>query len=206
MTDVDYEALLSHARVYDPVKAREYYLRTRQLKGRRTGLSTEPAPKSRVSGTNAPARKTKSSRRQEELRAQKAALERRLEKLKNSLALLVDAAKVRSGVESKPDPKETANDKADRNESSKKEKPLTAKQKKDKAAAAKEAYEKETGGGSSLSGDVAALQEQIKSVRAQLEAAIAAARRSSKRSSGRVTAKTSPATRTTIKSSSSRLN
>ena len=37
--------VLSH--VYDPAKARQYYLRTRQLKGRKTGTAPEPTSNNR---------------------------------------------------------------------------------------------------------------------------------------------------------------
>jgi hypothetical protein len=42
-TEYEIEQLLQHAAdVYDPVKAHEYYLKTRQLKGRQRGSSDDP--------------------------------------------------------------------------------------------------------------------------------------------------------------------
>lgn len=169
------DSALLHGKYYDPVKAREYYLRTRQLKGRRRGRAEQaasPRPSAKTPSSNG----MRPSRRKK-LLAEKAKLEKRLEELKNALELLVDAAKKRAGVEEdksseKADPKETAA----RNEKSKKDKPLTEKQKREKREAAKEQYEKEKG--TSLSKNVEALRGQVQDVRLKLEAAIADARQS----------------------------
>lgn len=173
---------LLHAKVYDPVKAREYYLRTRELKGRKGGsgdtINSKKVFNKAATGNEGTYKRptpTKSNR-QEELAAQRAALQKRLERLRDVLAELVEAAKKRSGVETKPE--DTPKDKASRNEAAKKEKPLTAKQKAEKAEKAREDYEKESGG-SSLSKDVAQLQSQIADIQKQIQAAMAKARENS---------------------------
>lgn len=171
---------------YDPVKAREYYLRTRKLKGRKKG-SSRPAPGQRV-GARPPARRSggkanrsKTKSRRAELQAQKAALEKRLDRLREVLKQRVKAAKARSGASNPSKPKaaekkatkgtapETAKDKADRNSSEKKAKPLTSGQKREKAKKAKKAYEKEHP--TSLSEDVEILREQIKDIQAKIQRA-----------------------------------
>lgn len=164
---------------YDPVKAREYYLRTRKLKGRRTGSSTpSPTPSSRSSrspgGSGKPNRAdTKSRRAQRE--AQKARLEARLDRLREVLEELVEAAKKRSGGDpNKKDGKdkapETQADKADRNKDKKKDKPETAAEKKERAKKAKEEYEKEHP--NSLSTDIEILQEQVADIQAKIKKAL----------------------------------
>lgn len=173
---------------YDPVKAREYYLRTRKLKGRRPTTATvvspgrggrRPAGASAARAGGKPNRsKTKS--RQEELRAQKEALEKRLDRLREVLEQLVDAAKKRSGGDpnkgknDKDKAPETQADKADRNKDAKKDKPETASQKKERAKKAKEAYEKEHP--NTLSQDVDILQAQVADIQDKIQSALAAAR------------------------------
>lgn len=170
---------------YDPVKAREYYLKTRKLKGRQRA-----APKAissrRSRSSNLPAvrsvqkpNRANTATRRAELERQKAALEKRLEHLRDVLADLVTAAKKRSGVEEKEKAKgkapETPADKADRNSAEKKSKPETASQKKERAKKAKEQYEKEHP--NSLSKDVDILREQVQDIRAKIEQAVEDARR-----------------------------
>ena len=178
---------------YDPTKAREYYLRTRKLKGRKptTATPSNPgrggrrpanAPKGAAGGT---ASRSKTKSRQAELRAQKEALEKRLDRLREVLSELVKAAKKRSGgnpnkgKDKKDAAPETQADKADRNKAEKKAKPETASQKKEKAQKAKEAYEKENP--NSLSTDVDILKSQVEDIQAKIQKALADARdRSSK--------------------------
>lgn len=160
---VDDSALLTHSRVYDPVKARQYYLRTRQLKGRQAGAVQLPGHHP--------------SARQQEIAAQRAALEKRLNRLKSVLAEKVAAAKGRSGVTLPPDPRQTsteqAKEKSAQNEASKADTPLTAQQKREKAAQAKEAYQKAH---PSPQQELVQLQRQIVDIRAQIKAAVEVAR------------------------------
>jgi len=166
---------------YDPAKARAYYLRTRQLKGRRPTTAAVALP---GRGGRRPVRpasgsaKVSPSSRQAELRAQKEALEKRLDRLQEVLREAVAQAKSRSGV--KPPPKEAAAKTAEKSpakksasskESGKKDAPLTTSEKREKARKAKEDYQK-SGGGSSLSQDVTVLQRQVKDIRKKIEAAL----------------------------------
>lgn len=182
---------LIHRSVYDPVKAREYYLRTRKLKGRQPGSSEtmSRAEFNKVAtgneGTYARPSNTAEMRasRRKKLLAEKAKLERRIQELQNALDLLVEAAKKRAGVKpdkqdkkSPEDPTETAA----KNEKGKKDKPLTEAEKRKKREASREAYAKENH--TSLAQDVQTLHKQVKDIRAKLEQAVADARRKSSQS------------------------
>lgn len=106
-------------------------------------------------------------------------LEKRLDRLRDILAQKVKAAKARSGVKPETaDKSATPDNKAAKNEASKDTK-LTTQQKKDKAAKAREEYQKENGGDTSLSSEVAQLQRQIADIRAKIQAAVQDAREKS---------------------------
>lgn len=161
---------------YDPVKAREYYLRTRKLKGRKKGTVDQPSGKNSGStkpkaSVKKPVVKKTAKQKRAETEAQVAALKQRLEKLKEVLAKLVKEAKARSGVKD-----ENPKDKADRNAKEKSRKPLTAAQKRAQAERSKKAYEKEK---QSPDQELKELQEKIKDIRAKIKAAIAAAEKKS---------------------------
>lgn len=177
------DSALFHSGTYDPAKARAYYLRTRKLKGRKPGALAKTSTDQGV-GTAATAtapsggdpNRADTKSRRAELQAQKAALQKRLEHLRNVLEQKIAEAKGRSGVKPpKKDPPnaapETKVDKADRNKAEKAAKPLTAKQKSDKAKQAKDAYEKEHP--TSLSQDIEVLQAQVEDIRARIAKAIA---------------------------------
>lgn len=165
---------------YDPTYAREYYLRTRKLKGRKKGFSTSSVSSPRPSkmktgavqvhqGQKAPLSK------QAKLRQQKEALQKRLEVLRDALSQLVEAAQARSGVQKNTAEKKTAETKAKTSTSTKKtssskDKPETAAQKKERAKKAKEEYEKKNPG--SLSQDVEILQAQIEDIKAKIAKAL----------------------------------
>jgi len=183
------ENVLAHATVYDPQKAREYYLRTRQLKGRRPAASQATIGRAASShdtgneGKNARPKSNAEMRasRRRQLEAEKAKLERRIEELKNALESLVRQAKRRAGISASEDKQKDSDPKeqADRNTRDKKDKPLTEKQKADKRKASKEQYEKEKG--MTLSREVEALRDQAKDIRAKLEVAIADAQKHQKK-------------------------
>lgn len=152
MTDVqELESELMHARVYDPAKAHEYYLRTRSLKGRgRSGpdISSRAGGGGHQGGTggssNNPdirdSREKNLDQRIEELRA-------KVDQLREVLHKRVQEAKGRAGVK-EPDKKESSTtsktkDSKSSTKDGKPDKPLTEKQKADKRKASKEQYEKE---------------------------------------------------------------
>lgn len=181
------DASLFHG-TYDPEKARQYYLRTRKLKGKRPTSATpdspgrggRPATKAVATRQGSKSNRADTKSRQAELKAQKVALEKRLDKLRDVLKEKVDAAKKRNVDQQKKNGKgpsdaapETKVDKADRNAAEKKSKPSkpeTPSQKKEKAKKAKEAYEKENP--SSLSEDVDILEAQIEDIRAKIQKAV----------------------------------
>lgn len=177
------DASLFHG-TYNPQKARDYYLRTRKLKGRKPGSAVKSSSKEggRPVATGTPqfsqANRSNTKSRRAELEAQKIALTKRLDRLREVLQKLVDEAKGRSGVK-QPEGKdadkapETPADKADRN-ADQKSKKLTGSQKATKAKKAKEAYEKEHP--NTLSTDVDILQEQVKDIQAKILTAISDAK------------------------------
>jgi ubiquinone biosynthesis protein UbiJ len=142
---------LVHA--YDATKRREYYLRTRKLKGHKPAQAKPP-------------KKTRAQRqaeRRKKLEAQVDALKGRLEKLRTVLAELTKQAKARSGVETKKTNSKTTTS------STKKpaEKKLTPAQKA-KAAKASEEYRKKNPE-KALSEDVKSLNEKIQTIQKRIE-------------------------------------
>lgn len=152
---------------YDPVKAREYYLRTRELKGRakatvKTPVSRPTKPRTKAAPDRAAAirsmherhakQKAASAKRVAELRA-------RLDKLKLFLKAMLDEAKAKSGEKATKDaPKD---DPSTTKRGSGKDDQKTASEKAKAAKAAKEKYEKEN--------PEAALNDEIKEVLEKIE-------------------------------------
>lgn len=147
---------------YDPQKAHDYYLRTRKLKGRRRASSNPSggSPSAAVV-TQMPRRPTHQTAKQKNAlaAARVAAIQKRLDALKEVLAQLVEQAKKRSGIETKPDAKKSTADKKDT-------KPKTAAEKKKDAKAQADRREKEQ----RLSPDqkVAAIQKEMAQVREKI--------------------------------------
>jgi hypothetical protein len=98
--------------IYDAESAHQYYLRTRDLKGREAAAQ-QPTPMSKTSVSKtvqpkaapkaAPAKQTPEQRRAA-ISSQVDALRAKLETLKKVLADLVQQAKARSGVDPEPEP------------------------------------------------------------------------------------------------------
>jgi len=172
------EVILKHANVlYDPVKRRERYLRTRQLKGRRKGVGT--AIPSRTPGSGRPSsqggRPQKGSdlarrraQRRKEVEARVIAMTIRLKKLRVELRKLVGEAKLRSGVKPPTEPtkapSQTRTKKADAAGPTKQQEPRrqTASEKKKAAERSKEYYEENKPKTVSISKKKAQLQRDIK--------------------------------------------
>lgn len=178
---------LFHSRsTYDPVKAHEYYLRKRKLKGRKRGVTRAEFEKAATGNEGTydrpgpKANRTDTDSRRAELKAQKEALNKRLDRLRDVLAELVEAAKKRSGGDpnesrdEKGKAPETKVDKADRNKAEKKSKPETPSEKKERAKKAKEAYEKENP--NTLSQDVDILKSQVEDIQEKIQKALATAK------------------------------
>ena len=176
----DDSALLHMRPDYDPAKAREYYLKTRHLKGRRAGVkqrplgaqavAVQPRPITRRPPAIPPKAFKKSSKAlRAEARARAEALEVRLTRLRKVLAELVDAAKERSGTKDK-DEKTPAEKQRD----AKGKDPQTAKEKRE----AKKRYEKEkaqnpTAKVKELQGKLKKVQDEIAAARLELKRATA---------------------------------
>lgn len=98
--------------IYDAEKAHDYYLRTRELKGRQAAVEEPPAVKKSAfrpsvqpkAAPKATSSKPTPEQRRAAIAAQVEALRAKLEQLKKVLAELVAQAKARSGVEPEPEP------------------------------------------------------------------------------------------------------
>jgi hypothetical protein len=209
---IDDSELLHYAAGYDPAKAREYYLRTRKLKGRRKGVSEEEFRDAATGNEgkydrpgNTKNEKAYDARQRKERRAvlekKQEELRKRLERLQQVLRELVEDAKKRSGVEIKKSATDRKTSESSSTESktkskaSSKSEPLTESEKREKAKNAREAYEKENGptksngGGQSLSTDVKALERKIQDIRAKIEKALEDARSKSSQSNNQTASK-----------------
>jgi hypothetical protein len=158
---------LQHADTqYDALKRHEYYLRTRNLKGRHPGLVDAGAVLNKVKNINSSTiKKHKTAAQQRhETTAHLLVLKNRLERLQKVLALLVKQAKGRSGVDSPT--KKTA--KTDRKPSK-----LTAEQR-SKAAKRSKAYRRTHKPNPSqqvkeLDARIKVIQAKIRKLRAELD-------------------------------------
>lgn len=142
---------LAHA--YDATKRREYYLRTRKLKGRKPG-SAKPPPKPKLTRAQRQAARTR------KLEAQVDALKARLEKLRDVMAQLTAQAKARSGVKDTPSKKTTA----PKGKSTPKQQTATQKA---KAAKASEEYRKKHKD-ELLADQVKSLNQKIKTIQERI--------------------------------------
>lgn len=139
---------------YDAIKRREYYLRTRKLKGRKKG-SAKPAPPKKT-------RAQRQAERRKKQEAQIAALKGRLEKLRDVLAAEVKKAQARSGVETKKaTPAKTS---TSQQKSSGKTEKLTAAQKTAKAKADKKRQEELN----TPEAQIKSLNEKIKTIQERI--------------------------------------
>lgn len=150
---------------YDPVAAREYYLRTRELKGRTKGSSVEPESVRVANKASAEAEAKKQevssdrSERQAQLKAQLEELEIRVDQLNAAIKKAKRAAMSRAGVSEDTlarmitaEVKSPGSSKgigakdekgSDSDSGSSDDKPKTAAEKKKAAKAAKEKYDEE---------------------------------------------------------------
>ncbi len=185
------DSALLHGKVYDAAKAREYYLRTRVLKGRKPGGQQEgPGPRGNTAtltkSRGNTATSTKSGNNDSKKLAATAktrteALQARLDKLRDLLAQLVAQAKGRSGVE-KPSKSDDTQSPAEKQATDKGKSPLSAKEKTEAAKRSKEHYEKNkdlkgpSNEAAELTKDIAEVQEQIRDIRKDLKASVDKAR------------------------------
>lgn len=151
---------------YDPAKAHEYYLRTRHLKGRRSGAtkSTHLRTSKGIGPKKTPAQHKR------EIEAKTIALKGRLEMLKKILAQLVAEAKKRSGIKT---PEKKAKPQESNKTKKAPEQKLTAQEKAKKAKEAKIAYDKNKSPEQQLqevAAQVKAMEEKIAVTRAEIAA------------------------------------
>lgn len=151
---------LQHA--YDPAKRREYYLRTRKLKGRKAAAIR--TSKSRPTAKPKPPTLTRAQRqaaRRRKLEAEVNALKARLEKLRDALEELTKKAKARSGVK----PNSTAPKKSTAKKKTAKKQ--TTAQKAKAAKQSKEYYEKHKD--EILADEIKSLKGKIKTIQERIE-------------------------------------
>lgn len=150
---------LAHISAYDAQKRREYYLRTRKLKGRKHGAAKPVAPHK--------TRAQRQAERRKKQAAQIAALKGRLQKLRDVLAAEVKKAQARSGVDTtKAKPASKSSTSAQK--SSGKPEKLTAAQKAKKAKEDKkrrEAMDTPEAQIKSLNEKIKTIQERIAKMR-----------------------------------------
>lgn len=103
------EVVVHYADDYDPAKAREYYLRTRKLKGRKAGSKVAPVGRkpsaAKIAARPRPVAKKSAAQHHKEVFARVEAMKGRLEKLRKLLRELTKQAQARSGVDPKKDKK-----------------------------------------------------------------------------------------------------
>lgn len=159
------EFILSHADPnYDPRKRREYYLRTRQLKGREPGAGRPPSAPSGRPNLNLSTEK--------ERRERVEALQRKLDRLKEIYQELLAQSKGRAGIES---PSKTPAKKASSSKGGSSSTKTTAKERREAAERSKEWREKHPKKKSqpekSVEEKLASLRKAIAKIRAEIAAA-----------------------------------
>lgn len=150
-TEYDIQQLLHAAIGYDPAKAHEYYLRTRKLKGRRTGAGEQPAGFAKA---NAKRHDSAKAKQKQELAARIQSLSKKLSQLEAKIREMEHKAasedrkgkaKKERAAKEKDKPKTVAEKRKAARESAK----FRDKHKQQLKTKAKEASSKAGGGGSS---------------------------------------------------------
>lgn len=187
MVAVD-DLIIKHARTpYDPVKRREYYLRTRQLKGRQRGSSDTHGRSGRAQA-RIPSSKGKSQKqleREREADKRIRELKARLDKLREVLKKLVRQAIIRSGVDPGkllPVEKTTRSEPKSQKRDTKPAEKKTVTEKRKAAERSREYYEENKPKGSQakrekeLKKEIKKAEERIEQVRGNLKASVDRAR------------------------------
>lgn len=175
---LDDSALLHAELPYDPIKAREYYLRTRNLKGRQGGVKQTPTSSVKsvvpvgIKRSVTPLKIT-SKQRQDAVNARVADLRKRLDTLKITLQELVKQSKTNTKKDNESVKRETSQG------GSEKRSDLTTKQKREAATRSKDFYEKNKKPSDTpvdVEEKIRKVREKIKKIRAELRTAISQAR------------------------------
>lgn len=151
---------------YDPVKRREYYLKNRQLKGRKIGRVKNDGSLGLGSFSMKKPKKNAAQKRKEAAARIKATLAK-LERLKAALERLVDQAQKRSGADSSSDSKKSPSKSSEKSSSSK----TTAKEKADSRERSKKYYQEHKDDPSFKK--IKQLRDQIRALREQLKQEVA---------------------------------
>lgn len=181
-SEVADDSALLHGRAYDPVAAREYYLRTRKLKGRKKGSQDDNAVDADRAGratlpTPAPKKSKKTRNLQAETSARTSAINAKLDKLKGVLEQLIAESKNRKAESSKSSSSDSSSSSSSSSSSksgSSSSKPKTAAQKAADRKYQKEKYEEEKKkkpadmSQEELDEKIAQVREQIRRVRETL--------------------------------------
>lgn len=169
MTQQARDFILAHAAEYDPRKRREYYLRTRRLKGRQTGSKVTPAgsPGRVVPPSNAARLKQARAQRIAELKA-------RLERLEAVLDALMQQVKAkREGSAKGTSPTKSSSSTS----SGGSDRKLTAKQKREAAERSKKYREENKEQKSETAEQIEAKIANVRQKIAEMKAQIAEAKR-----------------------------
>ena len=176
ISDNDVRDFIQHYtdQIYDPVKAHEYYERTKQLTGRKSGQATSSSGR-KSSSNSSSSRKTiapeSAAQKKAKFEAEVASLKSRLENLRALLRELVVEAKKRSGVDVTPEGETEP-------ETSKTDDKLTPQQKAEKAKKSHEYYEETKGTLPSqeethvLRQKIVLIEKKIAEMRVKLDAAL----------------------------------
>ena len=176
----DDSALLHAVLPYDPIKAREYYLRTRNLKGRQGGVEQTPTSSSksvvpvRIIKSVSPLKVT-SKQRQDAVNARVSDLRKRLDTLKITLQELVKQSKTNTKRDNESVKRETSQGRSEKRSD------LTTKQKREASTRSKDFYEKNKKPSDTpvdVEENIRKVREKIKKIRAELRIAISQARTS----------------------------
>jgi hypothetical protein len=170
------DSALIHGKYYDRQKAHEYYLRTRMLKGRKTAAVPQVAPDQHASRVGAGSSNKSPQTRQASIDAQEAALRAKISRLESVLAELVNAAKARSGVDTKKKPSGSGKGSSKTSKSDKVDTPQTAAQKQKDAKRAHDYYEKHKPKGATPAQELQALEQRVREIKGRIQKALQAAR------------------------------
>lgn len=159
---------------YDPQKAHEYYLRTRELKGRKPGRGQDPMGSHTTRAARAAVSKTTAVKPTPQvLAAQKKAADERVASIKGKLAALNAKLKVKMAAAREAERKEKAGPTAaEKSKKAKESKKYRDKHKQELKTAAKKAGKKEAAKKGGSEPTVDELKTKIAEVKGQLAAAV----------------------------------
>lgn len=187
-TPTDYELdQLKHA-VYDPVRAHEYYERTKKLKGRQKGVARLPAASRRRSGQDPRLGKSQEQISRDAKTKQRKELATRIQSLENKLKILqtkireMEAQEASENRKSKAKKERAAKEKdkpktaAEKAEAARESKQYRKKHRQELESKAKKASDKAGGGSSSDKKESEATLSDLKALATKVKGQIAVAK------------------------------